>query len=82
MAGQGTIGLELLDDIPNLDAVVVPTGGGGMLSGIAMAVKGKNPKTRGSSQIYQFPSKALLLSKFCSIRCCTRREKPRNGACL
>lgn len=46
MAGQGTIGLELLDEISNFDAVVVPTGGGGMLSGIAMAVKSKNPRIK------------------------------------
>ncbi|XP_003725943.2 serine racemase [Strongylocentrotus purpuratus] len=43
IAGQGTIGLELLDQIPDLDAVIVPVGGGGMISGIATALKSKNP---------------------------------------
>ncbi len=39
IAGQGTIGLELLEEFPDLDAVVVPVGGGGLISGIATAVK-------------------------------------------
>ncbi len=43
IAGQGTIGLELLDQIPDLDAVVVPIGGGGLISGIAFAIKQLNP---------------------------------------
>lgn len=39
IAGQGTIGLELLEQIPNLDAVVIPIGGGGLISGVACALK-------------------------------------------
>jgi threonine dehydratase len=39
MAGQGTIGLEIVDDCPNVDTVVVPIGGGGLIAGIATAVK-------------------------------------------
>jgi threonine dehydratase len=46
MAGQGTLGLEMLEDIPGLDTVIVPIGGGGLIAGIATAVKGKNPKAR------------------------------------
>src|SRR5881392_589187 len=46
MAGQGTVGLELLEDVPEPDAVLVPVGGGGLVSGIATAVKGRSPKTR------------------------------------
>ncbi|MEK6985863.1 MAG: threonine ammonia-lyase [Candidatus Thermoplasmatota archaeon] len=46
LAGQGTIGLELLADIPNLDTVLIPIGGGGLISGIATALKGINPKIR------------------------------------
>jgi threonine dehydratase len=46
IAGAGTIGLELLDDIPALDVIVVPVGGGGLISGIAIAVKGRSPSTR------------------------------------
>ncbi len=41
--GQGTIALELLDDLPNLGALVCPVGGGGMLSGCALAVKARRP---------------------------------------
>ncbi|ELY61312.1 threonine dehydratase [Natronococcus amylolyticus DSM 10524] len=46
MAGQGTIGLEILEDCPDVDTVVVPIGGGGLISGIATAVKGKKPDAR------------------------------------
>lgn len=43
IAGQGTAALELLADVPDLEAVVVPVGGGGMLSGYCVAIKGTNP---------------------------------------
>ena len=46
MAGQGTIGLELLEQIEDLEAVVVPIGGGGLIGGIACAVKESNPNVR------------------------------------
>ena len=46
MAGNGTIGLELLEDRPDLDAVVVPYGGGGLVTGIASAVKATRPEVR------------------------------------
>jgi threonine dehydratase len=46
IAGAGTIGLELLDDLPALDAVVVPVGGGGLISGIGIAIKGLRPSAR------------------------------------
>lgn len=46
MAGQGTIGLELLEQQPDLQAVVVPVGGGGLLAGIACAIKETNPRVR------------------------------------
>ncbi len=41
IAGQGTVGLELLEEVPDVDVVVVPVGGGGLISGIATAVAGK-----------------------------------------
>jgi threonine dehydratase len=44
VAGQGTIGLELLADFPDLDMIVVPIGGGGVLSGVAIAAKSINPR--------------------------------------
>lgn len=46
MAGQGTIGLELLEQIENLEAVIVPIGGGGLIGGIACAVKESKPDVR------------------------------------
>jgi threonine dehydratase len=46
MAGQGTIGLELLEDLPDLANVLVPIGGGGLIAGIASAIKETNPQVR------------------------------------
>lgn len=46
MAGQGTVGLEILEDCPDLETVVVPVGGGGLIAGIATAVTGRNPDVR------------------------------------
>ena len=46
MAGQGTVGLEILEDVPEADLVLVQVGGGGLVSGIATAVKGMRPATR------------------------------------
>ncbi len=46
IAGQGTVGLELLEDVPQLDTVIVPLSGGGLLSGIALALKSANPAIR------------------------------------
>src|SRR5690349_7660101 len=43
IAGQGTLGLEIVQDWPDVDAVVVPIGGGGLIAGVSMAVKGHNP---------------------------------------
>jgi threonine dehydratase len=43
MAGQGTVGLEMLDDVPDLDMLVVPVGGGGLISGVATVAKARNP---------------------------------------
>jgi threonine dehydratase len=43
VAGQGTLGLELLEDVPELAKVIVPVGGGGLISGVAMAVKHARP---------------------------------------
>ena len=46
IAGQGTIALEIEDQLPNLDAVIVPIGGGGLISGIAFAMKAINPNVK------------------------------------
>ncbi|MBD5129475.1 MAG: threonine ammonia-lyase [Ruminococcaceae bacterium] len=46
IAGQGTIGLELLEQLPDMDAVVVPIGGGGLISGVAFAIKQLNPNIK------------------------------------
>lgn len=46
IAGQGTAALELLEDVPDLDAVIVPVGGGGLLSGTCIAARGSFPRVR------------------------------------
>lgn len=46
IAGQGTLGLEVVEDIPDVEAVLVPLSGGGLLSGVAIAVKSLKPDTR------------------------------------
>jgi len=46
MAGNGTIGLEILEDLPDPDAVVIPYGGGGLTTGIASAIKALRPETK------------------------------------
>jgi threonine dehydratase len=46
VAGQGTVGLEILDDLPDVGTVVVPIGGGGLIAGIALAIKSRRPGVR------------------------------------
>jgi threonine dehydratase len=46
IAGQGTVGLEIMEDLPDVDTIVVPIGGGGLISGISLAVKHANPDVR------------------------------------
>jgi threonine dehydratase len=46
IAGQGTIGLEMLEDVPELDAIIIPIGGGGLAAGIALAAKALKPALR------------------------------------
>ena len=46
IAGQGTIGLEILEQLPDVEAIICPVGGGGLIAGIAVAVKEKNPNVK------------------------------------
>ena len=46
IAGQGTIGLEILDNCEDLDVVIIPAGGGGLISGVSLAIKSLSPKTK------------------------------------
>ena len=46
IAGQGTLGLEVYEDFPQIDIAVVPIGGGGLISGVSMALKALNPKIK------------------------------------
>ena len=64
MAGQGTIGLELLEQIPELEAVVVPIGGGGLIGGIACAIKQSRPSVRVIGvQTSRLPSMAVAVKQ-------------------
>ncbi|MBK9069821.1 MAG: threonine ammonia-lyase [Myxococcales bacterium] len=63
IAGQGTVGLELLEQVPELEAVVVPVGGGGLIAGIAIAVKHKRPGIKVIGvQTQRVPSASASLS--------------------
>jgi threonine dehydratase len=46
ITGQGTLGLEVYDDFPEIDVAIVPIGGGGLISGVSMALKARNPRIR------------------------------------
>ncbi|CAI3155925.1 L-threonine ammonia-lyase [Acinetobacter calcoaceticus] len=65
IAGQGTIALEMLAAVPDLDILVVPIGGGGLISGIAIAAKAINPKIKIIGvQSVVYPSMAKLLCNY------------------
>ena len=63
MAGQGTIGLEILEDLDDVTAIVVPIGGGGLISGIATAVKAKAPQVK-IYGVQATGASAMYLSKY------------------
>lgn len=77
IAGQGTIGLEILQQLPDVDSIVVPVGGGGLISGIALAVKTLRPQckiygvqssqTPGMSQIFHKQSPVNSSKKITTI---------------
>lgn len=46
LAGQGTMGLEIVDQVPDVDAVLVPVGGGGLIAGTALAIKSLYPHVK------------------------------------
>src|SRR5205814_9777864 len=46
ISGQGTMGLEILEDVPDVDAVIVPVGGGGLIAGVGTAIKAQKPSVR------------------------------------
>ena len=69
IAGQGTIGLEVLEQRPDVDAIVVPVGGGGLVSGIGAAVKAKRPDVRiVGVQTDAFPSMRRALADGSPVR--------------
>ncbi|WP_027938387.1 threonine ammonia-lyase [Anaeroarcus burkinensis] len=73
IAGQGTIGLEILEDLPEVDAIVVPIGGGGLIAGIAVAVKSLKPNVKVIGvQTKNMPSMAEAVVKRCVCTCAGR----------
>ena len=75
VAGQGTLGLELLEDVPDLAKVIVPIGGGGLASGVAIAVKSARGRTSRSSACRPRPSRR-------SRRRCRRASRSTRRAAL
>ncbi|CQR73389.1 L-threonine dehydratase catabolic TdcB [Sporomusa ovata DSM 2662] len=70
IAGQGTIALEILDDLPDVEAIVVPIGGGGLISGIALAVKNVKPSVKVIGvQTKNMPSMAESIAQNKIITC-------------
>lgn len=68
ISGQGTIGLEIIDDLPDVDIVVVPIGGGGILAGIATAIKEQNPNVKVIGvQTENMPSMVEALKLGCPV---------------
>lgn len=74
IAGQGTIGLEILEEMPDVEAVIVPIGGGGLISGVAFAIKCLRPDVKVYGvQSTGAPSMAASLKegKLCHLNACT-----------
>lgn len=68
IAGQGTIGLELLEDLPDVEVVVVPIGGGGLIAGMAVALKKMNPNIKVIGvQTKNMPCMAKSITNQCVI---------------
>jgi threonine dehydratase len=64
MAGQGTMGLELLEQVPDLEAVIAPIGGGGLIAGVACAIKETRPNVRiVGVQTARIPSMAVAMKE-------------------
>jgi len=64
VAGQGTLGLEILEDLPGVDTVLLPVGGGGLAAGVALALKAKQPQIKVLGvQTSQVPSLAVALKR-------------------
>lgn len=54
MAGQGTLGLEVVEQVSNIDAIIVPVGGGGLIAGVALAIKTLHPHVKVIVSAYKF----------------------------
>lgn len=77
IAGQGTVGIEILDDLPDVDAILVPVGGGGLIGGIALAAKTVRPNIRVIGVQPEAASSGMLSWRSGELR---RVEDPRSIA--
>ena len=72
IAGQGTMGLEIIEQVPDVDAVVIPVGGGGLIAGCAVALKTMNPNIKIIVRIKNSSyKKKNLISITHSLKFCT-----------
>lgn len=75
IAGQGTIGLEICEQVPYPDAVVVPVGGGGLIAGVATAIKAMSPKTKIIVSLTLFAVISILIAyMYFDVRALNRRN--------
>lgn len=81
IAGQGTIGLEILEQVEDIDAVVVPTGGGGLLAGVAVAIKTLNSNIKIIVCIIRYITRAFygISAKFFGSVHYSNRKSNRSG---
>lgn len=71
IAGNGTIGLEILEDLPDLDAIYLPIGGGGLAAGVAIAIKSKKPNVKVIGvQSKAFPAMKMSIEKGKIVEAC------------
>ena len=80
ISGQGTVALELLNQVKNLDALVMPVGGGGLMAGICVAAKGIDPRV--AFLQLNPPARTMPLDPRPAANCCRKRDrKPVPTAC-
>ena len=76
LAGQGTMGLEILDQVPDVEAIVIPVGGGGLIAGTAKAVKTMKPDVVIIGEFYRLTFKTFEQTQEWNLRCVPASRRP------